>query len=409
MYKDTIKIIADKAKGIIKNVKMATLSLDRERMVKELLFQLHLELDKIELIRNNYLKYFNTKIVYDLLKENNIKTSDLREIKDKNYLMDIENRIYNLLNILTLNEIKKLEVFLKLYDEVDKYLRYREKILYIYNEEVIEKIDKEKLKNLKEIIISVETATFNIDKKLKKKYINEIGVLNYFIKNSNTLLIELKNKMKEKHNIIILELNSKSVENIKIDDIYYQNSKKVNSFLEENKDFLTYFKYINFEKSIVSNENYHYDTSLQEKEYNEIVYDVISKLKALRSRRKKSELLFIVILILLLYSIFSFDQNGFNKLSINKNTYSYYDEEGYNKRGYDREGYDSYGYDKKGYDREGYDSYGFDKKGHDRGGYNSHGYNKEGYDRKGYNKEGYNREGYDQNGNYDWGHYKNRY
>lgn len=108
-----------------------------------------------------------------------------------------------------------------------------------------------------------------------------------------------------------------------------------------------------------------------------------------------------------------YDENGFNKHGIHRDTGTNYDNEGYSKKGYDRDGYDRRGFNQEGYNREGYDRQGFNKNGYDKDGYNAEGYNSrgfgkdkihkdtrttydaEGYDNEGFDRLGYNREGID--------------
>lgn len=78
-----------------------------------------------------------------------------------------------------------------------------------------------------------------------------------------------------------------------------------------------------------------------------------------------------------------------------------YDEDGYNRRGFDREGYDRQGYNRRGYDRAGYDRQGYNRRGYDRDGYNRGGYDTRGYDRSGYDHQGYTIHGRDAHGRYN--------
>jgi len=60
-----------------------------------------------------------------------------------------------------------------------------------------------------------------------------------------------------------------------------------------------------------------------------------------------------------------------------------------NSRYFDSDGKDCWGYDRDGYDRNGYTAEGFDRDG----------YSSLGYDRHGYNRDGYNYLGRDRHGN----------
>lgn len=110
-----------------------------------------------------------------------------------------------------------------------------------------------------------------------------------------------------------------------------------------------------------------------------------------------------------------YDRAGWNKKAIHMKTGTKYDPAGYDINGHDAEGYNRDGY-KNGRDRDGYSISGKDLRGYDRDGFNEAGWNREGLNREtgtkydvdgydikgrnevGYDREGYNRLGYDEKG-----------
>ena len=103
------------------------------------------------------------------------------------------------------------------------------------------------------------------------------------------------------------------------------------------------------------------------------------------------------------YNIVGFDRDGYDRRGWSKDGY---DRDGYDRDGWSKDGYNRDGYDKKGFDRDGYNKdtkSQYDKDGWSKGGYNEltktkfdrDGYDREGYDRDGYDIEGYDRDGYD--------------
>ena len=76
----------------------------------------------------------------------------------------------------------------------------------------------------------------------------------------------------------------------------------------------------------------------------------------------------------------------------------YYDETGFNWKGYDENGFDeegfnAQGFDANGFDQFGWDRYGFDKNGFDIAGFNAHGFDIDGFDYAGFNRQGMDRDG----------------
>lgn len=72
--------------------------------------------------------------------------------------------------------------------------------------------------------------------------------------------------------------------------------------------------------------------------------------------------------------------------------FKYYDSDGYDCRGFDRNGYNDLGFDRSGYDKDGFAPNGRNRKGYDREGFDRNGYNKDGFDRYGTNRNGETRE-----------------
>lgn len=64
--------------------------------------------------------------------------------------------------------------------------------------------------------------------------------------------------------------------------------------------------------------------------------------------------------------------------------------DGFDCRGFSRDGYDANGRDRHGYDRDGYNANGRDRNGFNRDGYDRYGYNRDGFNGDGLNKEGLN-------------------
>ena len=54
----------------------------------------------------------------------------------------------------------------------------------------------------------------------------------------------------------------------------------------------------------------------------------------------------------------------------------YYDQYGFDEKGFNKDGYDIYGFDEKGFNKDDYDIYGFDEKGFNKDGLNKYGYKK---------------------------------
>lgn len=106
-----------------------------------------------------------------------------------------------------------------------------------------------------------------------------------------------------------------------------------------------------------------------------------------------------------------YDREGFNYHGINKYTHTKYNQQGFDSRGYDKEGYDKRGFNIAGFNREGLNRFtntkysesgygidGFNRNGYDLSGYNREGYNKQGFDREGFDREGFNRRGFGRDG-----------
>ena len=96
-----------------------------------------------------------------------------------------------------------------------------------------------------------------------------------------------------------------------------------------------------------------------------------------------------------MYNPFGFDKDGYDIYGYDCDMYT---KEGFGVDGFDGDGYDKDGFGRDRYDKDGYDRNGFGRDMFNRNGRNRFGYDRDGYDRDGFGKDGYNKSGLDRRG-----------